>query len=465
MKIKYLDKDLQPRFKNGVDPVTYMLGQAITGAFGVGSAAVSSAGSAAANDKQIAANKELQEDAQAFNKEMYEDQKKTARENWNLENTEYDRRAQQQQQMQQEMMKYIFEKYSSPAAQAKAMQAAGINPAVALQNGQSPFGNMPSGETSMAAPSSISSPAAPTSPVSSVGSLQNEASGFANVLSEIGNAMTAVSNSSLNASKKNEIDTLLQARLQQVIEETNNMQIKNAVDKIHLGVEKLFAKPRARAELKRTINEALLFKIQGSEKKAAQKLLEIQEKLGKQEYAFKEKANPESLANIVEGVKLLQEQQDTERSKQAANYASATESRANAAFTNYQKSFAQAVESLNIAKLQSECYKAENEALISREQVKQAIFATEQARVAASHAEANFWKDYALDILSGIAGSISDVMSGVAHMKSAQAWKAMSKAQQNRVQLKAQELNSYEEEIVTPTATGKRTTRRKVRTR
>lgn len=463
MKIYKLFNDYVPKQKQGTSAILALVGAAAMS--GVSAAAQSSIASST-NDKQIGANKELQEDAQEYNTQMYNQQVADQRENFNLENAEYDRRVKQQNQLQRDMMKYVFEKYSSPAAQAKALEQAGINPAVLYAQGQSPFGGMPSGDVSAPAGSSIASPSAPTSPIASVGTLQNEGAGFSNMISEFGSAITAVSQSSLQDAQKEEINTMLEEKLRGMILENDWTFVKKGISQIQLGVDKLFAKPRARAELKRTINEALLFKLQGQTEKFHAKVLQIKEKLGRQEFAFKEKYNPLALTEIAEGIELIQKQQDTEISKQADNYASAASHRADAAWTNWQKSFAESVAALNISEIQSKVVTAENQRLITAAQAEEALAAAELARVAASHAEAEFWKNYILDFTAGIVNGVSDIWRAKSFSTSSKAFQGMSKAEQNRVKLKAQELNSYEEEITRPNQFGGRTTtRRKVRTR
>lgn len=463
MKIYKLFDDYVPKQKQGTSAILALVGAAAIS--GVSAAAQSSIASST-NDKQIGANKELQEDAQEYNTEMYNKQVADQRENFNLENAEYDRRVKQQNELQRDMMKYVFEKYSSPTAQARALEQAGINPAALYAQGQSPFGGMPSGDVSAPASGSIASPSAPTSPVASVGTLQNEGAGFSNMISEFGSAITAVSQSSLQDAQKAEINTLLEEKLRGMILENDWTFIKKGISQIQLGVDKLFAKPRARAELKRTINEALLFKLQGQTEKFHAKVLQIKEKLGQQEYDFKEKYNPQALTEIAEGIELIQKQQDTEVSKQADNYASAASHRADAAWTNWQKSFAEAVAALKIDEISSHVATAENERRITAAQADEARAAAELARVAASHAEAEFWKNYILDLTGGIVNNITDVWRAKSFSRSSKAFQGMSKADQNRVKLKAQELNSYEEEITRPNQFGGRTTtRRKVRTR
>lgn len=463
MKIYKLFNGFAPNRKQGAEVILPMIGMAALS--GV-SAASQSAITASTNDKQVAANKELQEDAQEYNTQMYNQQVADQRENFNLENAEYDRRVKQQNQLQRDMMKYVFEKYSSPAAQARALEQAGINPAALYAQGQSPFGGMPSGDVSAPASSSIASPSAPTSPVANVGTLHNEAAGFTHMLSEFGNAVAAVSQSSLQDAQKAEINTLLEEKLRGMILENDWTFIKKGLSEVQLGVERIIAKPRARAELKRTINEAVLFKLQGQTEKFKSKLFEIQEKLGKQEYGFKEKANPLELARIAEGINLIGQQVKTEISKQADNYASAASHRADAAWTNWQKSFAESVASLNISEIQSKVAIAENQRLITAAQAEEARAAAELARVAASHAEAEFWKNYILDLTAGVVNGISDVWRAKSFSRSSKAFQGVSKAEQNRIKLKAQELNSYEEEITRPNQFGGRTTtRRKVRIR
>lgn len=463
MKIYNLFGGFVPQRKQGAEVILPMIGMAALS--GV-SAASQSAITASTNDKQVAANKELQEDAQEYNTQMYNQQVADQRENFNLENAEYDRRVKQQNQLQRDMMKYVFEKYSSPAAQAKALEQAGINPAALYAQGQSPFGGMPSGDVSAPASGSIASPSAPTSPVASVGTLHNEAAGFTHMLSEFGNAITAVSQSSLQDAQKTEINTLLEHKLRGMILENDWTFIKKGISQIQLGIDKLFAKPKARAELKRTVNEAMLFKLKGQTEKFQAKLLQIKEKLGQQEYDFKEKYNPQALTEIAEGIELIKKQQVTEVSKQADNYASAASHRADAAWTNWQKSFAESVAALRIDEISSQVATAENQRLITAAQADEVRAAAELARVAASHAEAEFWKNYILDLTAGVVNSVSDVWRAKSFSRSSKAFQGMSKAEQNRVKLKAQELNSYEEEITRPNQFGGRTTtRRKVRTR
>lgn len=259
MKIYDLSNGFVPHLKCGpaAIPLAVIGGISALGSSVAGNM-IAAQGASDTNQQTMGFNREMQKDAQKFNKDMYATQVADARQNFQMENVEYDRRVRQQQQLQQEMMKYVFEKYSSPSAQAKALSAAGLNPAVLYANGQSPFGGMPSGDIGSVGTGSIAAPSAPTSPTASVSGLQNPSAYFANGLNDVTSAIANIASSSLDLQKKDEISATLQERVNQLVLQNKGIEISNDYLNLQKQIYASYASKEKAAQISAMVSQCFV---------------------------------------------------------------------------------------------------------------------------------------------------------------------------------------------------------------
>lgn len=312
--------------------------------------------------------------------------------------------------------------YNSPVMQVQRLRQAGINPSVYFS------GNSTQG---MASPQS-----APSVPVGTPASFHQGAvpvvpqipqlmSGFADLI----NAFSKSRESKASASLMSE-----QARL--VIEQVIGQKTANDLADLERSFHRSTLNPRikkALLEVAKLRGECALMEKQG-------KVFESEERLNNAkvsvEHELKKLKGTEALSaqfyySKIEDI--FKQESALRKSQTTKNLAEGENARSNASLVRYTESVERALEANKIDMAISEANKAFNDELISQEQVKAAEAAAEIAKVNASHAEANFWKDYILEIISGGVNAFAEV-------KNALSWKRLSDAEKKRVELRAKDI-------------------------
>lgn len=296
----------------------------------VAGAAISSSGASSVNaDSQNFAAAQNQQ-AMDFSERMHN---QTVQEGIQAEeraDRRYIEQSQFNQGLQKEMLDYVFKNFNSPSAQAKALRAAGFNPSTLLGSSSSPFGNVPTPQSTGTSYNLGSTPAAPVG--SSVGSpsLINPLSPFGDSVKSITSSLGDLAKANLDTSSSNRTEKLLELEVREKLLANKNAEIAFKHNALLLGIDKAFKSKKAAAELKHLVNSASLLAIQGKTEEANQDVLKLQKKL----FEFQDKKNEAELPFLVQNAKsyadalikqleLTKEKVSTERSIQAENYAGA----------------------------------------------------------------------------------------------------------------------------------------------
>lgn len=236
--------------------------------------------------------------------------------------------------------------YNSPEAQKERLLAAGINPATLYGQGGSVGGS-----ANASTPSAASSGVSPSMPSYSVPTMQTPPSVLNTMFGNIESLTRSLGNvarSGLDAANQNRVKTLLQAELDKMVADKEYIQASTAytnVDKqlkqLELQVGKRTAMRKAIEEIRKLHNEAAVAKYKGETEKAQKLFIEAETKLSNQKHGFNELYNPELIKNIQEERELIIQKQETEKTNQKANIASANASNASADLSRKQARIAE----------------------------------------------------------------------------------------------------------------------------
>lgn len=230
--------------------------------------------------------------------------------------------------------------YNSPEHQKQLLLAAGLNPATMYANGSSQSvadASTPSAGSSGITPSmpSLVTPHMETPP--SVTSTL-----FANVDS-LSRALSNVASSRLTDAQRNKLNVTLDAELQKVLGEADAAKANASWQNLQTNLEKLYGSSQRSTKVRETIAntsklfaDAALASYRGETEKANKLLVEAEAQLKKSNSKLVEQQTPFLVKQAEETVGLIKEQQQSEKSRQSANYASANASNASARYTQEQ---------------------------------------------------------------------------------------------------------------------------------
>ena len=393
--------------------------------------ALSSYGATQQNKQSLNYSSAENEKSRAWSEKMYGMQLQDAREDFQTQNQAARENALYQNTLSKDLSDYIYRNFSSPEAQVKAFSKAGINPAAVLGSNGSGFGQQGS---SVLTPS-FRGGSAPSSSMVGLPQLSNPYSGMQEMVPAISSSIQSLADANLKGAETDKLLTLLPAELQSILLENHGVMLTNQFQEMFNANYEAFGSKEMAAKVNSLESEAYLNWMRGDTEAAQAKLNEALEYY-------------QNIQNTVEGqfamlkagltVKLLEQQIETEKSKQDFNYSSAKESRATAAFTSYQLSFQKALEANRLDEAISTATKAANDAFISEEELRIIKYAVAEARVRADHAEELFWKDFIMDIFT----RGTDAVIG---FKNAKSWNKMSDASQRNVQRKIDEMHLVNE--------------------
>lgn len=218
--------------------------------------------------------------------------------------------------------------YNTPAAQKQRLIEAGLNPATMYGSGGT-VGN--TGD--IATPTSAGSTVSPSMPQFSTPTMQTPPTVLGALFGSIESVSRSLSNlsqSGLNKAQTNKISTLLNAELDKVLKEADNLSISNKVKEFGLELDKAFAVLERSVGVKKSTHEAhklyqegLLAVARQDTEKAEQLFKDAQTKLASSQSKQIDDLLPMLAQKEKETIQLLKEQKNTEKSKQAANYAGA----------------------------------------------------------------------------------------------------------------------------------------------
>lgn len=298
---------------------------------GLAAADVSASGAQAVNKKQIDASKELQEDAQQYNTEMYERQLADSRQNYQTQLA--DSRA--NYQMQRQDQERFYQKYLTAQGMSTQLQQAGINPGSYLGAGKgiSQPASMPSVSST-----ELGTPSAPSSPLSSVGALQNPMAAYGAILPQIAGSIKDIAAAAQSSATAKRTETMLEHELHKIIAEIGGQEALNTQLQLENEITKAFGKKKAAAEIKELTQSAFLKSMLGKTEDAKKVLLEIQQKIANEDLTIRSQQALTIATLLQKQINFVDAQIDTEKAKQDDLKASANEHNAGAGLKNQQTS-------------------------------------------------------------------------------------------------------------------------------
>lgn len=422
---------------------------AASGAASLAGSAISSATSSKNNQRSLQFSEAENEKSRQWQEAMYNQSVIDARQdaqqqqNWTQSNMSL------QSGLQRQMMDYIYSRYQSPEAQAKAFRAIGINPAAALSNLQSgmsapSLGGAPAGASSRGGSS-------PSVSMMSPPHLENEGAPFQMMVPQIASAVESLANANVNNQQQKNLAETLPHIINKMVAETDGAKLANSYQEMINKNYEIFGEKEWVSKLNSSAAMAYYYNSLGDETKSKQELNKIQKLILEHDEEFQRPKAAiavqywtEFLNNLKESNNLMRQQAITQSSVRAANYASAAESSANAENTSYELAFKRATEVGRLSMFQDELTNSFNSTFVSEANKQSALAAAEQARYAADNKEALFWKDYILDCLDGLVSVGSKAFAAKSGARSAKAFESMSESQKRKInaQINQMEVNS-----------------------
>lgn len=180
--------------------------------------------------------------------------------------------------IQQQMLDYVYKKYDSPTARAKALRAAGFNPSAMLQNAQGAFGNI-SPNVGAASPIHGNAPAGVAGVPFQAAQVKNPLEGITELVPSIANAIEKLSNA-----KNKDMDTeylikTLTDRVRSASLQADGLEIANTHSALLLALDKVNLDKRQKAEIKLTLNRAFAESAKGHHLQASEMLIDEQTKM------------------------------------------------------------------------------------------------------------------------------------------------------------------------------------------
>lgn len=395
-------------------------------------------------DKQIAAQKEENQ----LNRDYNTAEAEKARQ---FSHSEAELAAQRQESLMQagfanavEMQKRQIQS-QSPVYQRQQLQSAGINPQVYFGSNASFTGGSAPSSTVPSAPQAQGAPAASFAGGLSPVSYQPSQINIGDIISRAGSIYKDIADAKKSGVETERLEKMMGFEMLNAQLQAEGQTLLNALNRVDLS----YRDKKLVAEITALTEQSVLMAKEGkkfdSEVELNKKLETLNENLATK-YGFEGKYAKLRCDTFF---KSLNAELDNLRSQVNKNDAEAENQRSQASFTSYQESMQRALEANNLDRALSEAESAFNQSLITRNQVDATKYAAEQSRVAAEHAEATFWKDFALDVFSGG----MDAFLGYRNSKS---WSKMSDASQKRVAGKIEEMKFKYGDKATDTYTDSR---------
>lgn len=251
--IKYnfdLERSYLPRFKCGAEVGTgALLGAAAISAVGslIGSG-VSAHGASSTNASALSASAEENTKLRQWQEGMYMWQQKDALAAEQRANTEYNRRQQMNLQNTKELTEYLYKNFQSPAAQAKALRAAGLNPAMIL-GGSSGFGGSAMQAPESVNPSMGSVPSVPSASTMSIPQLENPMIHYASATGQMAQAFNLLMQGDKSGVETDTLRKTQQSLVTSAMEDAQLKQTARYSAEFHLALDKVNLPKKIKSEI------------------------------------------------------------------------------------------------------------------------------------------------------------------------------------------------------------------------
>lgn len=400
-----LIKPLRPSFKCGVESALIVGGGSLLG--GIGSALFSDHNTHYQMRNQRAENQQNRDwqTAEAEKARSWATSERIAGQDFQVEQRDY-----------QNM-------YNSPVMMTQRLQAAGLNPVIGMhgQTSSTAGGSLP---VSNSAPSaSMPSPVGGLSPVS----YQPPQFNIGSIASGLGSALTGIANAKKAGVEMDEIRAMA-SKLNAESDLTQLMavgqKLANALSKVKLPYElrqAILGVEKSMAEIDLTNQQKITAETQANVNDSLERLNDAMSK----NYDLISRKLGVEITFLPKFIKAQINEMSANAQKNVSD----------ARLNDFIREFKESTREIDISKLSTELDTLNKENLITGSQVSVAESAAEQARVAASHAEALFWKDFITDIVSKGVGAFSSYRFSAAY-------KGMSRAQQKLTDAKIKQMQS-----------------------
>lgn len=420
MKLIFPDPTLPlMRFKCGASEI--LAGSILTGGLG----SILSAGSTISTNETNESIARGQINAQKEENQLNRD--------WQTAEAEKNRQFEQEQVLQAQQ--YQSEQWEHQFNQELSHRfdiPAGINPAV--------YYSSKGAASSVGSPVSAPSPAHGSMP-GSVGGLspvpfQAQRFDIPQLMTALGSMFSGLADAQKSGAETQEIMSTLQSKIRSAIANSDTAESMALMSKLNVELQKSsfpIALKRAAADYEKVVSEIELNKQKGLSEKSIQSLNSAHEKLMNAMENLNSKQAEKLGLEMPYVVQYMTSSIKESASRTAENYASAESHKADAALTRWQESFNRSNNDIIVSKLDQELRNLEKEGSIMDWQVDAAKAAAKIAEVNADHAEALFWKDFIMDIVT----NGFDAFLGYKNSKS---WERLSKSSQLRAESRIKEI-------------------------
>lgn len=411
-----LGLDRYPR-KQGAETI---ISAAIVAMAGIGSAMSASADNAA----NISAAADLNEENRNWQHDEAELARQRNREEWNrqheINKSDWYEQSQYNQGLMKDMLseqfaqqrsqwQYQFDKtneYNSPVAQVQRLNAAGFNPSAVLGNGAAGLASAPSvsspspssGSSVTKLPESIQNVLAGTPQTSAP---RGEVNWLGDALNSLASAAKQLSSAGVDTNNIKYLSDSLSARLQKAFEEADNQKLINDHQRLDNFFSRESMEPRLKEQWKKVsllssqiaVNQSLKDDYDASAdlKQMQEYLAEMMANKTISEDAMIQMQLSTYMEDFNTRMNLLREQQNTEKSKQNANYSESFKLRAEGVTENELRPLRKKIASLNKAILEEQKHGASQDNWLKDHTLKErAVIIVEQAKQAGliTHQEA-----------------------------------------------------------------------------
>lgn len=299
--------------------------------------------------------------------------------------------------------------YNDPKKQKERLLNAGINPNVAFAGSSTSAGSV-----NAATPVAGSSGVSPSMPSLGTARMETPPSVINTMFPHIESftrSLANLSQSGLNDTERRKLDLTMSAELESIMQDTAYKKAQESWQNLQTKFEQIYGAAGRSADVRKTLNDAykayndaLLASVKGDSERSQQLVNKANEELISSQNQQLREQLPFLIANAEESVNLIKEQQKTQKSMQASNYASANASNALAGKTDEEtrqlKAMADDIVAIKKAdriqlqknvELLRDTYNAQKKRLIALGEMSEAQFRQIEAQASQQEKENSAW--------------------------------------------------------------------------
>lgn len=412
------------------------MGAEITGAIILGIASLAgagiAAGTASASNSSAQAFQAMESEesrkwassenakARQYSTSMYETQ-------FRNEQTEHDRRLAlelaSKSDFAKQMQDYLFKNYNSPSAQAEALKAAGLNPAVLLGSSSNPFGSMmaPGVETSSGTSGvGVSSPSLLGASPSGAPAFVNPGQSFSTVIPSIADSVNKLAQSNVSQQEAKKMSSTLPLIIDHMTKQNNGLELANTYQSLHNDLYQLYGDEEYRASIEGKWNSAYLSYMQGDTQTALKEFYESLKMLNDQKHEFNKDYLPTTLSHLNAMITNLSFDNRLKQAQAFDAYESGREHQAgrelkysqaeNINYTNDELMLHPEVREALGRQIIANANVAEQQGAINEQTARKIAAIAEQIEYANSHKEFEYWKNSFIQVIDAAGEAAGNAM-------------------------------------------------------